>query len=1563
MTIVSDTDDSLCSELREIATRQKLAASIAEHLEHYFADADVAGFGEVSPENLHGAAMQHHRLGRARAAGQTLIACYTPDFDQHGWHSPHTVVDIVTDDMPFLVDSITMLFYQQGLTIHRLLHPLVGVVRDAAGLLARSAARGSAGTQTESWIHLEIDRIGDARQLEALREEIAAILADVRAAVEDHLPMRECVASAIADLEAAPGGAAGSTPTLDDAEVCEFLRWIAAENFVFLGYAYYRAEAGELKRAPDGGFGLLRRTDHPRFGRCLARIPGNVEEISRLPSALTLVKADCRSTLHRPNYLDFIGVHHRDAAGRVIGEHVFVGLYAMHVYYISTTEIPVVRKKVAAVRAACGFAPGSYRDKALINVLETYPREELIEVATSDLFRIANGIVLLQEHPRVRVFLRNDGWGRYVSALVYMPRDRFDTTTRKRITRRLAETLQTDSIDFFLMVGESRLARLHLIARLADGSAPTYDASAFEGDVARIVRGWHDELQQNLIEHCGEERGSTLLRRYATALPLSYQDQVPPTSAVSDLERLEIAEASGRVEVKLNAPCRNDGSHQHVKLFLKGLPRPLSAVLPVFENLGVTVLSEQPFSLADSDLYIADFAVQLPRADALDEQATRAAFVDLLEKLLRDEAENDGFNRLALLAGLDERRITVLRAYGRYLRQAGLPFSSAYIERSLAAHPHIAGLLVALFEARFAPETTFSDEAVASDLAAALAKVSNVDDDRILSGFRTAIDATMRTNAWQTAADGKPKSYLSFKISSKLIPFLPKPVPLYEIFVYSPRMEGIHLRGSRVSRGGLRWSDRMEDFRTEGLALVKAQMVKNVVGVPLGAKGCFVGKRLPPASERDAWMAEGIACYQTYIRGLLDVTDNLVAGKVVPPKNVRRRDGDDPYLVVAADKGTATFSDYANAIAIEYGFWLGDAFASGGSVGFDHKKMGITARGAWEAVKRHFRELGHDTQSQPFTAVGIGDLSGDVFGNGMLRTDQMQLLAAFDHRHIFLDPNPDTKASFVERQRVFDLPRSSWDDYDKALISQGGGVWPRSAKVIPLAPEVRARLGVDAEQLTPNELINAILKAPVDLLYNGGIGTYVKASSQSHQDANDRSNDAIRVDASEIRAKVVCEGGNLGLTQKARVEYALGGGLIYTDAIDNSAGVGTSDHEVNIKILTSGLIAAGDMTFKQRDALLASMTDDVGVQVLVENYQQTAAVSLEAAAGPELLATHASLMRKLEAKSGLDRQVEYLPDDKALGERARMGKGLTAPEISVLLAYSKIALKEAILASSIPDAAEFQPLLVEYFPPAVLKDCAAQIPLHPLRREIITTQIVSRLVNRMGTSFTLQIGDETGADLSAIVTAWYAASELLAAEKRWAEIEALDLKIPAAEQMALMRALRDMVSGATRQILASQMASASVAEIVATYRDAVVAAVDAARSGKAAGAAALTAELDARAVIVGVFELVDLARASGKSLADVASACARINASVDLAWFAAAIDSLPAGNRWQARARSQLAAQLRKLRETLLQRGLGENPADAAAARGAIDELKRHAPQDLAMLSAGLVEIGQQLLA
>ncbi len=1556
MAAVSESIINLRRNLRDVAERQKLSTTMREYLDTYFADVELSDAGDASPEGLFAAAVQHFRLGEERCPGQASVMLYTPDFDRHGWHSPHTVLDIVTDDVPFLVDSITLVVYRHGLAIHRLLHPLLGALRSEGGRLQHTRPRGSEGTQAESWIHLEIDRVGEG-VLPGLRDEIVAVLADVRAAVDDGAAMYRRMHAARDEV------AASQAPECD--ETAAFLSWIVANNFVFLGCADFQAADAEsvLTRVADSGLGILRDPAHPRFGRCLSGIPGAVAEIGQDPAPVILVKADTRSTVHRSAYLDFIGVKRIADDGRVIGLKAFVGLYTAQVYHVAATDIPLLRRKLAAVGQAIGFLPRSHRDKTLVNVLETYPRDELIEIAPADLVRIARGIVSLHEREQVRVFLRNDAWGRYVSAMVYMPRDHFDTTVRRRISALLQDTLAAEQVDYFVMLGESRLARLHFIARTPFATCYRYDGEAIERQVARIVRGWTDELKHNLVAHYGEEHGNRLLRRYAGELPLSYQECVTPAAAVSDLERLEAAERSGQVEVKLSTAQGDDGAHQRLKLFRRGHPRPLSTILPILENMGLTVLSEQPFSLPASDLHIADFAVQLPQSAALDDEATRRAFIELLEKLLREQAENDGFNRLVLLAGIDGRQVGFLRAYSRYLRQTGLPFSQTSVERCLAAHFRIARHLVELFAALFSPT---ADEqraaALSEEVNAALLQVSNPDEDRILAALQTVILATLRTNAYLADAHGRARDYLSFKLSSRDIPFLPAPVPLYEIFVHSERVEGVHLRGARVARGGLRWSDRMEDFRTEVLGLVKAQMVKNAVIVPLGSKGGFVCKRLPPASEREAVLAEGIACYSLFIRGLLDLTDNLVDGRVVAPAGVRRRDGDDPYLVVAADKGTASFSDIANGIATDYGFWLGDAFASGGSAGYDHKKMGITARGAWEAVKRHFHALGVDVQKQPFTVVGIGDMSGDVFGNGMLLSREIRLLAAFDHRHIFIDPQPDAERSFAERQRLFALPRSSWADYDPSLLSSGGGVWSRNSKSIRLSREVRAWLRCEAQQMTPPELIRAILQAKCDLLYNGGIGTYVKASGQSHQDASDRANDVLRIDGNQLQARVVGEGGNLGITQKGRVEYALNGGRIFTDAIDNSAGVDCSDHEVNIKILLSGLLARGDMTAKQRDALLASMTDEVAQLVLTDNRQQTLAIALEAAAGAELIEVHGRLIRSLEARGALHRAIECLPDDKGLGERVQQKRGLTAPEIAVLLAYAKISLKEDLLASTLPDSEDVHELLVRYFPVALVEHCRPLLGKHPLRRDITTTQLVNLMVNRMGTTFVMRIGDETAASAAEVAGAWYATNCVLAGDELWHELEGLDGLLPAAKQMELMANLRAMTGQVTRLLLARLRAGASLGRIIDDYRQSAADVMGELRSGRR-GAEAIMALIEQRTAIIAVVELVNLAHTSGHSPSEVKQGLAVLAEQIDLDWLAAAVGRLPAGNRWQARARSQLATDVAGLRQGLLLQVLAgaQPPTDKASI--VVDELKGSEPQDLATLLAGLAEIRRLIVA
>lgn len=1539
---------SMSERLKEHNLSLKLAKHLECYLSYWFS-------GGADPgddwQNAMGAALQHFKRGEVREIKTPIVVAYTPEFDRHGWHSQNTVIDVVTDDMSFLVDSVTMVLDRRGLSVHKIVHPVIGCLRDASGVLQETADRDADGFKNESWMHLEIDRLADADQAESLINEIRHVLADVRSANEDARAMLSQIDAAVADLNPSFGARAQ--------EVAAFLRWVQQGNFVFLGYAEQKGggnQANEILR-----LGVLRDNKHPRYGRCLAGLPA--ETLAEVRDAeLALAKTDCRSNIHRPGILDLIEVRCASAEGHAPVVHSFVGLYAANVYHVSVREIPFIREKVDAVRQALGFAEGGHKDNALLNVLETFPRDDLIEIDFANLIHIVTGLVALHEHPRVAVFMRNDPSGRYVSALIYMPRDRYDTNVRARITQAYCEMLQPDSVDFFLLVGESRLARMQLVAHLSSGKVPSYDVAAFEATVAKIVRGWHDELQSLTIEQYGAEKGNVLLRRYARQLPLAYQDQVPVGAAVSDLAFLERAEAHGQIEVKLCAPSPDENAHQHIRLFLDSMPRPLSALLPVFDNLGLCVLSEQPYLLHSSHLHIDDFAVRLPSPALLDQNETRAAFIDLLSRVLRNEAENDGFNRLVLLAGLAAPQVNVLRAYAHYLRQAGVSFSIGYIQQCLASHSIIARQLIELFEARLSPVMLEDETAVLARLDASLEQISAADDDRILNALRSVILATVRTNAWQKDGEGQLKDYLSFKLVCKEIPFLPKPLPFAEIFVYSYRMEGVHLRGARVARGGLRWSDRMEDYRTEGLALMKAQMVKNVVGVPLGAKGCFVGKRLPPSSDRDAYQQEGVACYQIYIRGLLDLTDNLVAGKVVPPKGVRRRDGDDPYLVVAADKGTATFSDIANAISAEYGFWLGDAFASGGSRGYDHKKMAITARGAWEAVKRHFREIGRDIQHAPFTAVGIGDMSGDVFGNGALRSNCMQLVAAFDHRHIFLDPTPNALATFNERQRLFDLPRSSWDDFDRHLISQGGGVFSRAAKVIEVSAEACERLGIahatnHGAKLTPNELIAAILKAPVDLIYNGGIGTYVKASTESHAEANDRANDALRVDATELRAKVVGEGGNLGFTQKARIEYAAAGGRINTDAVDNSGGVGCSDHEVNIKILLSMLIAQGDMTEKQRDVLLAELTEEIGRDVLVDNYQQTLAISLEVAEAPKLLRIHAQLIRALESKMGLDRALESLPTDKLLFAREQAGLGLTRPEIATLFAHAKIYLKARLLETNLPSHPRFAHVFRSYFSLPILEVAGHKIDEHPLRCEIVATRLVNQIVNRMGMAFVLQMSDASGTSLDKVFAAWSVVSDLLAAESRWAKFEAKDERLEWVEQSRDMLNLRQAVAGASRQLLlASSVADESIKLLCND-----LAIID--LSPLVTEIQALLAEKPMDdALVSNVIENALLALQCGKTLSEITALTQKMGGVFDFAWFYAAVNKLPADNRWQARAKAQLQLDLMRLQRHVCTQNT-EGVWKALSSAGAVmEDLRRSGVADLAMLSASLGEIWQVVL-
>ncbi len=1047
---------------------------LARFVTLYYAHLDPGDASEHSAADLEGAARSHLRFAEDRPAGEALVRVSNPAFDQDGYDSTHTIVEIVTDDMPFLVDSVAMALTRHGLGIHLVVHPIVPVRRDDKGHLIDLAEEDDTAVR-EAFMHFEVDRETDATLLADLRADLLDVLRDVRNAVDDWQAMRT--------------KALDVARSVSDAEAGALLDWMADDHFTFLGYCDTTAHGS--------GLGILRGADvhagEPQVG-------------------LTVRKSDARATVHRPVHMEQV----------CVGPHQLLGLWASAAYNTSPLDIPLLRRKANVVLDRAEFPRSSHSGKDLASILETYPRDELFQIGEDELYVTAMGILSLQERKRVRLFVRRDDLGRFFSSLVYLPRDRFTTELARRIETILIDALGGAAAETTVRMSESVLARLHVIVSLPVGAPATApDVPAIEARLAAAARSWTDDLAQELAEHNGEERGIDLLRKYGDAFPAAYREDVDPRSAVGDVARIESLLAGSVGTDLLSAVTRPADAPRdfvRMRLFRVGEPMALSDVLPLLEHLGVRVVDERPYEVHPAEspaVWLYDVGLTSPDLAGLDGERARVEFCDAFGRLWRGEAESDGFNRLVLRASLSSRKVAVLRAYAKYLRQIGSTFSQSYIEDTLATNAHIAAMLLDLFAARFDPDRTAdrteAEEELVTSIVDALRDVASLDEDRILSSLLNLILATLRTSWYQRDAAGNPKPYMSFKLDPARVPDLPLPRPLFEVWVYSPRTEGVHLRGGRIARGGIRWSDRREDFRTEILGLMKAQMVKNAVIVPVGAKGGFVVKRPPAGPDRDALQAEVEACYQILIRGLFDVTDNLVGTDVVTPPRVVRYDDDDPYLVVAADKGTATFSDLANSIAAEYGFWLGDAFASGGSAGYDHKEMGITARGAWESVRRHFLGLGINPDKDAFTVVGIGDMSGDVFGNAMLLSPMIELVGAFDHRHVFIDPKPDPAASFAERRRLFELPRSSWDDYNRSLVSAGGGVWPRTAKSIPLSPEARELLCTDAEALTPAEVITALLEAPVDLLFNGGIGTYVKASTESHGEVGDRANDALRV--------------------------------------------------------------------------------------------------------------------------------------------------------------------------------------------------------------------------------------------------------------------------------------------------------------------------------------------------------------------------------------------------------------------------------------------------------------------
>ncbi|MGY0215943.1 NAD-glutamate dehydrogenase [Endozoicomonadaceae bacterium StTr2] len=1325
------------------------------------------------------------------------ITVFNPDYEHYGWHSTHTVIQLVHIDQPFIVDSIRMKLNERGLTIHRLRNGIMNFRRDDDHNMLYEADSKQPEVR-EAFVYLEIDRIEESDGLKQLQQQLVAVLADVRRVVDDHQAMRDQVNKLIAVLND------------DEQEEREFLDWLLRDNFTFLA-------CEELKVKGQGNNRQIVRPARSLLGLLRPVIGGELDQQQLEPvldsdffsckERLSFSRAAARSSVHRPAYPEFIVMRHFDENGEVTGESRIMGLYTSPVYQQSPGKIPYVRNKIASITAAAGLEPGSHHAKDLVQILEVFPREELFQMSPEELFATTQGILQIQERHQIKVFLRQDRNGLFCSALAYVPRDIYSTGLRRKMQQILIERLNALDSEFTTYFSESILCRVHFTLRLDPEQQTEFDLDAINEEIIQAARSWEDEFKANLLEARGEASANRLWQIYSDGFTAAYKESFSPQSAVVDVDYLDELSDDRPLTMSFYQSLGDPRHCIRFKVYHHSTPLPLADQIPIIENLGLKVISEYPYKIDRQDsssIWIHDFVLEYSHDAGIDARRVNQIFRDAFENIWFGTAENDAFNRLVLAAGFSWRQVSILRAYARYMKQIRFGFSQAYIANTLFNNIAITRKLMEMFENRFNPELLLTAEQrlahqqqLQLELMEALDDVSVLSEDRILRRIEDLIRATLRTNYYCLDADNQPKPYLSLKFAPELIPDLPKPAPRFEIFVYSPRVEGVHLRGGKVARGGLRWSDRPEDFRTEVLGLVKAQQVKNAVIVPVGAKGGFVAKRLPEG-DRDAFMKEGISCYRTFIRGLLDLTDNLRDGEVVHPENVIFYDEQDTYLVVAADKGTATFSDIANEIAAEYGFWLDDAFASGGSAGYDHKKMGITAKGAWVSVQRHFRECGVDVQQDRVTAVGVGDMAGDVFGNGMLQSQSLALVGAFNHQHIFIDPNPDTEAAWTERKRLFELPRSSWSDYNSELISEGGGIFSRNAKSIALTDEIRQCLGITTYKLTPSELITAILQAPVDLFWNGGIGTYIKSEQEQHADVGDKANDNLRINGAQLRCKVVGEGGNLGMTQLGRVEYALSGGALNTDFIDNAGGVDCSDHEVNIKVLLNEVVANGDMTRKQRDELLEAMTDEVSQLVLGNNYRQAQAITMaldDAARGME---DAIRFIEQLESEGKLDRVIEFLPDNDGLKERFLQQKTLTRPELSLLVSYAKGDLKQQLINSDIADDAYVAREVETAFPQTLVSQFKPLIDNHRLRREIVATQISNHLINMMGFTYLQQMQRTTGASVEEIARAFVISRDVFGVESVWEQIEALDGQVDSSLQLEMMLQLAKQVRRSSR---------------------------------------------------------------------------------------------------------------------------------------------------------------------
>ncbi|MGH3864357.1 NAD-glutamate dehydrogenase [Actinokineospora sp.] len=1614
--------EQIRDDLIERAAEQ--APDIADLIRLYYRYIPPEEVLDDDPVDLVGAVRSHAQLAEKRVKGRPAVRMVNPNSGQDGWSTPGSVVQLVTDDMPYLVESVSAELVRSGVQVQRVVHPIVVVRRDVAGGLREVLPTCDpddppGGTFAESWMYIEVDLVSDADRAREIENSLLSVLNDVREVVEDTDRMIS-TARALADqLEAHP-------PSLEAEQVADgaaLLRWLADGHFTFLGYRHYELVEAQgdpaLRAVLATGLGVLRQDS--LASRSLTAGP-DAAESALAPSLLVLTEASAPSTVHRSTYPYFVGVKTFDADGNATGEHRFLGVFTTNALHEDVLDIPVVERRVREVIHRAGFPMESYSGQRMLELIQNWPRAELFSTTADSLYSTATGVIALADRRRLRLFLRKDPYGRFFSCLVFLPRDRYTTTTRVAMQEVLLDELNGTNLEFSTRVGETPLAQVYFIVHTDPGSNVDPDVARIQDRLTEAVRSWDDRMVEAVFgegrDSADSESPTELGQRFASVFPEAYKEDFDAIDALADLRKLQGLRDDGDLDMSFYVPEDAEPGERRFKLYLAGEGVTLSKVLPMLQQMGVEVVDERPYDLHREDgerWWIYDFGLRIEpsvlesrTAEQID--ALKVDFQEAFAATWRGDAESDNFNALVLRGGLTWRQASVLRAYSRYLRQAGTPYSQEYIEDAVLAHTQVATALVGLFEASFDPASPEAErrtqiEHRIAEITTMIDSVTSLDEDRILRSLLTLIRATLRTNYFVRDAQGRLRSYLAIKLEPRAVPELPEPRPRFEIFVCSPRVEGVHLRFGSVARGGLRWSDRREDFRTEVLGLVKAQAVKNAVIVPVGAKGGFFVKKPAaptgdPVADREAFMAEGIACYRMFISGLLDLTDNLETGKVVPAKDVVRYDADDTYLVVAADKGTATFSDIANEVAKSYGFWLGDAFASGGSVGYDHKAMGITARGAWESVKRHFRELGLDTQTQPFTVVGVGDMSGDVFGNGMLLSEHIRLVAAFDHRHIFIDPEPTTAATFAERKRLFELPRSSWDDYDRTLISEGGGVWPRTLKSIPISPQAARALSLPegVEKLSPQELMNAILLAEVDLLWNGGIGTYVKASTESHVDVGDKANDAIRVDGSALRVKVVGEGGNLGLTQRGRIEFARSGGKVNTDALDNSAGVDCSDHEVNIKILLDELCRKGELDGEQRNALLAEMTDEVADLVLADNYRQNEVLGVSRAHAAPMLSVHARLVESLERDSGLDRRLEALPTREQFKAMDKAGEELSSPELATLLAHVKLSLKEKVLASELPDQDVFARRLPEYFPSQLRDRFGKAIGGHPLSRQITTTLLVNEVVDGAGISYAYRLAEEISASPTDAVRAFAAATRIYDLPAVWEEIAALDNVVPTdiADQVVL--ATRRLLDRASRWLLTNRPQPLAVGAEITRFHDAV-GSLSQHVSGLLRGSAREEAEAEAAQMIAGgapadlakrisamldwyclldIIEVAELAeRDEGydeRSALETADLYFALSDHLNIDAMLTAVSALERGNRWHALARLALRddfyGSLRAITlDVLRQSDPGDSAEDKIAAwehgnasrlsraRASLAEIYNSGTFDLATLSVAARQI------